>query len=114
MKILDNMTKLIARFYNGLDKDTKIAIMNASSLLLSGLFNLLVIDLTNYKATVSNNYINLFIVFTIALLGILLNIIQQRFVELGTSMLAIEGDKTTIKKLNKKIDDTVKVKNLSK
>lgn len=101
-----SLSKFFARTYNSLHPKIKIALMVLISFLASGFTNLLIRDLTEYNATVTNDYVKLIFDGLIPFLTVVYNLIQQYAVEVGTKLLAEEGDEKTLNKLYTKIEET--------
>jgi|GEM_PF-2681559 len=100
------LSKLIAKGYNSLHPKVKIALMVLISFVASGFTNLLIIDITEYNATLTNDYIKLIFDGLIPFLTVVYNLLQQYAVDSGTKMLAQENDPKTIAKLHTKLEET--------
>lgn len=108
------IAKFLAKFYNSLHPKLKIALMVLVSFVISGFINLFIRDLTEYNATVANDYVKLVIDGLVPFLTVVFNLVQQWGVEAGTKILATQGDVKTIEKLEAKVVETKETINLRK
>jgi len=90
----------IARFYNWLPDRVKVYIYTGSSVLFSTFLGLLTRDILSLEF--SNEYMVAFVLFVTGLI----NQIQKEVVEAGTKALVEQGSKTTIAKLETKVENT--------
>jgi hypothetical protein len=107
--MINKVLEVFAKFYNSLHPKLKIGVMVTISFVASGVTNLLIRDVTDYNASVTNEYIKLAFDGLLILLGVVYNILQQSAVELGTQKLVADKDEKTIAKLHTKIADTKKL-----
>lgn len=86
--------------------------MVATSFIISGWINLVIRDLADYGTV--NDYAKTFIDGLIPLLTVVVNLVQQWGVEAGTQILASNGDKKTIEKLESTVEEKQKLINQGK
>lgn len=111
-KVFSFIAVLLAKAYNPLPSRLKIAIMVFISFVAAGFISLIIRDITDLNIT--NDYLKLLANGLIPLLTVAVNVIQQWGVDVGTKILASEGDPKTMKKLDNKIEAAQELKSLSK
>lgn len=113
-KFIENLYKWIAKFYNSLSDKTRLLLMLATSILAAKLLSLLVQDLQSAQW---NPYIWAVVNFLTdpeyGVIIIVINILQKFVKDKGTELLALEGDKKTIKQLDQKIEEVKALKESS-
>ena len=103
-KIFHSLAKYVALFYNWIPSNYRAGIYGIVSLLITSVSTLLFADLSKVHA--DNEYGAAFLVAAIGLFHIFVNIIQQKFVELGTKLLAADGNPQVIDNLQTKVAET--------
>lgn len=113
---LGEISKLVAKFYNGLPKAFRIALMVCLGYIFAKWTQLLIIDLEALNVT--NQYIRAVIESLtnqdgsgVGLLTIVYNLIQEYVRMKGTELLVIQGNSKTIDQLETKVQDTQDILN---
>jgi len=97
---MDNLVKLVTKFYASFSPRLRVYIYSATSLLIATFLGLLSRDIL--ALDISNEYLVTFLVFVTGLI----NVIQKEVTDLGTQKLAEQGDVKTIGRLVTRIEDT--------
>lgn len=95
-----NIAKAIAKFYNSLPSQLKIAIMVSTSILFATWLSALVGYLQSLTGL--NAFTGPLVQWVISILTVVINLLQQYAVQKGTEALAKEGDAPTIAMLQTK------------
>lgn len=102
--LFDELSKLIAKIYNPLDKRIKIGLMVFVSAVFAGLTLTLIGDIQALQNL--NKYLQVITNALLPFLTIVYNILQETARQKGTELLAAEGDEQTIQQLYDKIQTT--------
>lgn len=106
-KTAQEIAKVLAVFYNWIPTKYRSGIYGIVSLFVTSISTLLVADLS--KIHTDNAYIAAVLVSAVGLFHIFVNIVQQKLVELGTKLLAAEGNEQVVENLQVKMVETKKL-----